>query len=849
MNEVSSFIRAATGIFQDHVRSPGRTREEQASWYESYHCKREVEHRDFCENFLEKPDVGILRLTGQIGSGKTTFLLSKLENPKERVCEGFWIDLGKFARVLYRTESEAILEYSKLIKMGVVGERPAEEWISDQICFRLDKIVAQAVEKRFRKHFWWVFTGLPKEYFDVDVWNRFEVQCQGPSQSDLELQAANIRRKVAAALILVRPDYDSVSARAAAFTNAHERDLESRRERHQSIVEFLDSNPDEEKTALETKDIPGSPSMVNRWLRAYCSFFLPKNPIIAFDNIDRLNSPEIQAAVIDYARALAHELRHDHAGASAKGTCGGKFPGEIKVAYAVRDWNLRNNPPSYTDDHVREHKILLGPESMDSDNRPSTPTFLPLNKDHLRRILMARCDRIQEGFQDQNNVETIVPDLGKVDSLNNGSEESTKNKSQETVIETKGNMVGLCEKYREVIIKIWDANPTKDEQFPVEELCNHSIRRALSFAAGGAEKVLSTYMGDIDLIDKWLEKPYRIAVRPLVIDWLFDSEDTDHKFRDFIREEMTLVQGENKPESLHLCCAHRLVLTYLANKWDEGCRNITSNCFVEPMVDHISKYSGLSEGRIRGALRHLFEGVNRQADFVTIYQQGRMRNDGRPFPRHARVHINPRGRAFLQRIVPREEYWSLLHGEGYTYQDIYLKTPEAACEVFRQGIKMIEVVAQAHLRNWKELVNTKFTTLSDGDRPFEFFEQKGLTYGKVFFMERVANSHWHYVTGYLGEVLCGGLFEFPDAGNPQEALWNAVDGVTIPATGGRLDEWKMVVERYCSQVSEFEAKVFRDIFEIGERFHFIRDHFLDFAKLSVAEVRGVDVDSLFEERI
>lgn len=728
--EFRSRIRKA---FTKPVSAPERTRREQRDWWLHCYQPREHERRIFLEDFLDDDAISICRVTGQIGAGKTSFVLDKLENPNSRVCNGIWIDVGDHASRLAEIQAKARLEYAELGRNSAAEDLHLDDWIDERIVTELNMILAQRVELRFRQHFWWLRAGLSADYTFVDVWHQLDIRCPEPTRKIHELHAEKVNRDVAAALLLVRADDTSTKIRERAYRAAGTA-MNKREDRLKAIRQYIEETRDEaDSVRLITQDLTCA-QLVTLWLRAYASFFGGENLVLVLDNVDRVFSTVLHGTIVDYARRLADELRSTRLLGEPISADEQRSPRVFKVIYTIRDWNVRTHKKHYSGGAVREMAIALGEDGKGYSDKRTPVSYLPLDRPLLRQIIKSRVEMAETSFANwKASVETKLK-----------KEQGASLEQELAVANAAAEWLPV---FSSLVTCLWDPDVDDEEHVTLEELTNGSIRNALSVAWTVALKILEEVQRGSKDKEQFINADYRVALRPRVIDWLFDIGETGHDLAVFIREAQFLVHDMARED--YLCCAHRLILTYLYRlEEDNGLNSARTN--VAAIAEQLERHTGLPPSRTREALHFLFEPGEYQADYITIYQERQIRAP-KDIEDEAVVHINPRGRALLKRVMPRLEYWVHIAEKTDKTTNLYELEPERAVSFLRKILNSVRRAADAHEKNWMLLVkeHMKKRGLVDSDFPLKVFSDARLTYGQAFYMHRVANSHLHSVIQYL----------------------------------------------------------------------------------------------------
>jgi len=699
-DEMAEFELVIERVFSDSVRAVRRTRTEQAQWWKDCYKPRDQERKVFVDRFLNAPAASICRVTGQIGAGKTCFVLDKLENPDGRVCSGIWIDIGQHATRLEAARSNAVCEFAELKAHEAATESERDVWIDQRVAAVLNEIIAEEVKRRFSMHFWQLRCDLAPKYFGVDLEHRVETDCPAPSPNDLIRFASDVRRRVAAALVLVRLDDEAIDIREKLFSDGKVPD--SRFDQHHQIVAHLERNSDAVKGARKIKEKLDNNQLIVRWLRAYANFFPKEQLILILDNVDRVFNPDLHATIIDYARHLTYELRDDTLQGTPRCDGDARRPNVFKVVYTVRDWNVRTHYPHMAGGPVQEIPITLGEKGKGYLDRQAAPTFLPLDRTLLRDIIQARLDAAKRRLPEQSTSGALLPLFGSV------------------------------------VNRLWHPDTETKERLHLQHLTNYSIRKALQMGSDVAIRLMRDLQADDRDIDDYLAADYRVALRSRVIDWVFGDTEHSGDLVGFIREARQLVENPNHDE--YLCCAHRLILTYLRRLDQEGGQ--TGRTSVGVLIDHLEQHTNTPPDHTRKVLHFLFQPGDIQAAYITIYQNSPI-YDAQDIVDEASVHINPKGRALLTRVMIRPEYWARHTHMSGPLPHLYELAPDEALRLMQPILGTIKQMSTAHERNWKVLVKKimRKRGLGDNDRPLKKFREARLTVGKTFYLERVASSH------------------------------------------------------------------------------------------------------------
>jgi len=218
-------------LFISGVTQLSRTRETQHKWWRDCYHPREDKRNLFVSGFLDNTNKSICRLTGQLGSGKTSFILDKIQNPDGRVCDGIYVDIGAYSLKLGYGDSvgdEASGETSVDDAFPQNAEQTAEVGQVDKgdsatvlkrpdISGKLDEIIATTIRKLFDDHFWHLETGMDDVWFAFDVTHRLNVKVIEPTETQLLTRAEHVQRKSRSAFVLVSPDPELVKIRTEAF--------------------------------------------------------------------------------------------------------------------------------------------------------------------------------------------------------------------------------------------------------------------------------------------------------------------------------------------------------------------------------------------------------------------------------------------------------------------------------------------------------------------------------------------------------------------------------------------------------------------------------------------------------
>lgn len=692
--------------FLSKVDPSVRTREEQKLWWNQFHIPRSQEVEKFRE-FINSNSFSICQLSGQAGTGKTTFLLDKYENPKNRLYNGIWVDIGQHSSELEEVETLARVDY--LENKRDLANVTMSQWIYKFISKKISKIISKEIERRFKSHFWRLKCGLDEKYFDIDIENKIEIDYEEPSQDQFESYAAEVSRNIEAALILVRPDNYSINIREKAVGYKNIR----RYEKLQKIANYLRENS-EVRPVVNDSELNNAELVVS-WFRAYLAFFSSDYPVVlVIDNVDRVYSQNLHGAVVDYVRQLAGELRKRRLiGKVRQGSKKQHY--SIKIVYAIRNWNNHSNTPVAIGGTAGELPLVLGDEEGSFVYNDNFPCYIPLSSKTLENIMIRRLEAVKI-------------------KLRKNILEKGRNK-----LLTEQFINDSFEKLNQLLNSIWYFVDDRFEKLSLIEITNYSIDKAIetsflvSFEMLKRAKEMKINLGQIIDLD------YRFFARPVIVSCLFSSSSGLNVDR-LIKSESDLVKAENEGD---MCCSHRLILTYLDSirKKKYASEKYTT---VKKLSDHLLDYASVSEERTKNALFYLFKSKEYEAEYVTIYQPNLIVEPNMILD-DAIIHINPKGTALVRRILHRMECWSRFNDSS---DNLFELLPNEAVNYVSPILDLIISTANVHLANWKNITKNNFS-LVNNQKPIKYFEDKNLTIGNSFYLQRVANSHMHSLIAYF----------------------------------------------------------------------------------------------------
>jgi hypothetical protein len=785
-------------VFNSDVRDRHRRRREQYNWWLQCYSHRDQEYQKFVREFLYDDQISTCCATGQYGAGKTTFILAALEHPIHRRADGIWIDIGLYESPLRSELKYAYETYDLKVKPGELPVITREDWINQSISALLDNIISKTIERRFRQHFWWIYKQLPLKYHCTDVSLQLDINCIEPTRSEYSVAAAEVYRDLAAGLISINADEDSAKIREQAFALAGVTLQTPKTEQLQAIRAYLrkinyeyqsiqgfdvehlrkiDFNSVKSGTFDNDRD---SAQRLSRWLRAYSDFFDHQHPLIlVIDNIDWVYSPILHGIIVDYARRLARELHRPRLAGDAFELDTVSRPTEIKVVFTIRDWNMRNPRPGY--DPKKEKPFSLSQEGYGYRHASDRAVHMPLDWQRLENVTNLRLQTIRRECE---TCKTLIAEKGMGEASVEGpipkdpvtfpcdlrslgappEDQLTYSEALQYIDNCHRRLDGFETAARRVLTLVEHNEPAdklvnlaegpagnlepinREHTSFVEEISNGSIVHALSMCSDVSLKLIDAAYERQTPLDTFL-MDYRLTIRAQTLNWVFESAEKGDGFLNFIREARNMVEDGEKRD--YFCCAHRTILTYLYREDELG--KIRTN--VKDLLCHIEKYTLLPREQGRKALLYLFQPGCTQAEYITIYQD-RQIVTAADITDEAEIHINPKGRAFISRIMLRLEYWARLADVPEPHTNLYECTPEKATRFLEKISAAIDSLSVAHKRNWCLLANAykeKFK-ITDHDVPFEIYWNAHLTIGEAFYLTRVASSIMHAVILYFRAI-------------------------------------------------------------------------------------------------
>jgi hypothetical protein len=883
MGEVNStdFESHTRRIFNSCSREPERKRRDQEYWWNNFYCHRADEYRKFIREFIDDGTKAVCCLTGQPGAGKSTFASALLEHPEYRIADGIFFNIATHANSLHMIQNE------------VTGRsKDVERALNRKINDKLNRLIAKEISLRFRHQFEWIQKGLAQEFFCTDVSLNLGIRCTEQNKTQLALNAAAVDRDVMAALVLVSADRHSVKLKETIFSATKLNEKSKYFELFGAIRDHLSRKAIDLSIPYYDEGYPDSAVLLSRWIRAYADFFAKKKMLLVIDNIDWVFSPFLHRVLADYARLLSGTLFRNKLAGDPVSSDEDMPLREVKVVYAIRNSNLRPSI-AYRWGYNKEVHFSLNVEEHVVNNTKKR-IFTPLNYALLQNVVDKRIGALRDKCAECMRTNGLTPRPGgnmpmtltvlTSDASDEGIADPTPVcRASDTVIrgearpsryetitsirncQTKGELL------QEICQYILNRNnysgigASKDEKFYLEDITNGSISGALVLCNDIALRILRSGTNSRCSIQEFLAN-YKFALRTSSINWLFNSDLSGGALFNFINEAKLLVEN---PDNTYYCCAHRLILTYLLNLSLDSTPTIT----VDALVSHLNTYALLDRKRALEALHFLFQPGEVEGEFITIYQDEPVTPNADVFrgvevadgthesisPK-AVVHINPKGRVFIHRIMTRLEYWARLAETADSDRNLYECTPEEALDYLRPIYVAIMRSSTAHRRNWKLLVEhyASLRGLQGDSLPFSVFTEAKLTYRKdrvattmsaegrsasAFYLHRVSNSAMHMIIQYFNMLFRGGDARLLLPADRQESFEENWPRPQFEIPQDPIDSSESLltlVDTYCEQLKQRgkskEVIVIRAIFEIVEN--------LDHERIQWDKLKGLTLDQI-----
>jgi len=201
----NDFERFISMIFSSSATAlAGRTRQQQQCWWKTMYRSRRQEQLVF-EEFLSNEEVSLCHVVGHVGSGKSTFVLEKLQREEgKRICNGFRLNISAVASSL---DQLYLRELGKHSPSGDYANlTPTATSLIEEVVFnKLCALVAQEVQARFAQHFTLLLLKRPRsnqwENLRKDVYHRLGISWK--QVSDVELQSKEYDALVFSAAVMV----------------------------------------------------------------------------------------------------------------------------------------------------------------------------------------------------------------------------------------------------------------------------------------------------------------------------------------------------------------------------------------------------------------------------------------------------------------------------------------------------------------------------------------------------------------------------------------------------------------------------------------------------------------------
>ena len=745
MSQFTNFEVAVSRIFESSpAELSNRTRKEQAEWWDDYYRPRPGEMEKF-NVFLLNQESPLCRITGGVGAGKTTFVLEKIFRSKERrVCNGFWIDLSSFSDKLRKVEADTLVEFARVERQTSppLGESDLDKIVSSAISDALSNEIANRVIKRFYLHFMLLRTErIAEEYRRHDCVYVLDVDFPPFREGEILKHEAEAWLDVAATLFVLNPTARKATQRARILKGTKFGGLGQEQRDLLAVIALVRENLVRDESLAEDLidyvEEAGSASdilAVQTLLSAYSRYFRYEEPLLILDNLDQTPNSDLHKTIFDYVDRLALSLKSMDVGGvpvSRSELSGGSAPirsRQFKIVYTLRDENIRSSNKKTAIRSYTEHKIALA-QPGEGYLGDGLPEYLEMDDDALLEIISKRIQVARRSLPEW------------ADQL---------------------------EQFEEVVSAIWSPlegnHPTAFRgRILLGKITNFSIQVALSMAYQLSLQLVRDITNDGRDLTEYLKTSYQIAFRGRIVNWLLGYDETGRPLANFARREVDLIK--NSEERSHLCCAHRLILTYLNNRFGERGGGLNPQVFVGEVTEHLNRISGLPASHIKQVIFQLYQPQDSQREYITLCEGPPVDSADSISDDHD-ISLNPRGRTFLLRIMPRLEYWrylSTVRTEGLgsfslgsqTGRTIFECTPKEAVGYIQPIVQTVSDLAKVHEANWKSLVD-RYARLANKERPFtSFWVKNGMTVGEAFYLERVAASHQTEIQTYISEVFRG----------------------------------------------------------------------------------------------
>ena len=714
LNELNSFLQTNFEITQGGVGEKDNM--ERVYFWDNIYVPRANEGKLF-NNFLKEKGVPLLLITGQVGTGKTTFIQDKIESPRHLVrnsplCNGIRIDLQK-----YPDDIRAVKYKARNDKQKKTDDDDDNEFrliLQSHFFEFLNYKISSEVKEHFIRHFSILGkNNVSKELLFNDVSHR-------PHLFGLENitlpEAVNLKQKakkhLAAAVIISKPD----SVDTGIFEKAKKKFFENGKDYNDSFEQFeiVSKYLEEENIPIDDLiKIDGNikhPSLAVHWLSIYANFF-EKQAILFIDNGDSiLDSFSNQNLISEYAYVLSYSLSEKKY----------KDKSPLKIILSLRDENVKMAHPAA--DRTRKPKTIslayvpFGSEE-EYDSKP-----LPLDLVNIGDIIDRRlnfCKKILNSSLNYDNIKSLFLD------------------------------------FRYIIINLWanyldetEKNYRTWERIDLVNICNGSIRICLDMARFTSIKILKELnLKNLNVFD--IQKPYfKIEMKSRVINWFF-TDVAGQNIKEYIRTEIQQVREQKK-----ICCTHRIILSFLYNKF------MDSDTFHGAKIKYSNLYSSISdlfsidEKFIKETLFFLYNPGDVLREFVSI-EQSQPLEKSKDIDSSALIYINQRGIVLISRIMQTIDYWYRLienRKQGMS-NSIFNSTSGRTLNILKSVNATVTELAETHLLNWAKLVKHPYgIPVSPDDFPFDWYS-KYYTVGNNFYLERVINSHifslFKYASFYL----------------------------------------------------------------------------------------------------
>jgi hypothetical protein len=708
-------------------------------WNEIHRFRLDDEDKKFSNSVNGKENKErVLYVIGQIGCGKSSFVLSKIESRKT-VCglpkyNFIYFDITKIYSHLDPTLLISQYYSALTTDQTKVDELSQEEILVTEFCKKLDVLFAEQIKVHFLNCFRRKY-----EYYDGDSFDNSEqlFDYNHPLIPEMK-EIKNINKQkgfsnnfsidcmVAAVCVLINSHYEVNNS----IYSQIQKQIVGRTRVESFLIAYnyiKDSvAPEVVQSVISVKDNPTYPRLVTYWLTNYCNFFgsfgesCAKN-IVFVDNGDALlDGDRCMRILSEYVKRLQFDLFQKNIIREEN------FP---KIIVALRDDNYWGPTHGRYDEYSPE---ILSISQLGSDDLQHKLLTQPdFNHVFISDVITARLKKLE------NHQELIKPEY-------QGFLEMYFFFCREIWINYLGSM---NEKYREQYSRI-----------DLFDLVNESIRLGLDLVNtttftmidGFLAGIIKQYpIGRININQDAAFKYAHGIYKPIIFyEWFFGSKFSEN-FKSQIKKDY---QGVLKGDLM--CCPHRVILTYLYKKTIED-KSIPMfpGIKIEVLINDLSTYFGYSIDQIKKMLFLLYRTGEINRDLIIIEQGRRINEYSDISSLDADICLNFRGRAYVRRISHSFQYWSLIH-LSIGYQKLLSMDLRGFIEYLTTSLSSLNELAERHRINWIILItdrNRKFIR-SRYNYPFDEYKQL-FCIGNVFFVERLYMSFLRNIPTLMIKVL------------------------------------------------------------------------------------------------